>query len=151
MSFGTQLRLARKRKGLTQKDLADAVGARHNTVSNWEAGRNQPDPDTVRALCAAGSLMLCWGWFSYLKLEGMRIFWLKPSQASPKVPYIHQRFKGKRPHRPAFRKDSADFDDDLTSATAGDLEAFSERAAAMSRVWARAGAGVLLFVVSFFS
>ena len=52
MSFGTQLRLARKRKGLTKKDLADAVGARHNTVSNWEAGRNQPDPDTVRALCA---------------------------------------------------------------------------------------------------
>ena len=52
MSFGTQLRLARKRKGLTQKDLADAVGARHNTVSNWEAGRNQPDPDTVRVLCA---------------------------------------------------------------------------------------------------
>ena len=105
---------------------------------------------TVRALCAAGSLMLCWGWFSYLKLEGMRIFWPKPSQASPKVPYIHQRFKGKRPHRPAFRKDSADFDDDLTSATAVDLEAFSERAAAMSRVWARAAAGVLLFVVSFF-
>ena len=52
MSFGTQLRLARKRKGLTQKDLADAGGARHNTVSNWEGGRNQPDPDTVRALCA---------------------------------------------------------------------------------------------------
>ena len=52
MSFGTQLRLARKRKGLTQKELADAVGARHNTVSNWEAGRNQPDPDIVRALCA---------------------------------------------------------------------------------------------------
>ena len=51
MSFGTQLRLARKRKGLTQKDLADAVGARHNTVSNWEAGRNRPDPDTVRLLC----------------------------------------------------------------------------------------------------
>ena len=52
MSFGTQLRLARKRKGLTQKELADRVGARHNTVSNWEADRNRPDPDTVRALCA---------------------------------------------------------------------------------------------------
>ena len=51
MSFGTQLRLARKRKKLTQKDLADAVGARHNTVSNWEADRNMPDPDTVRLLC----------------------------------------------------------------------------------------------------
>lgn len=52
MSFGTQLRLARKQKKLTQKELADAVGARHNTVSNWEAGRNMPDPDTVRLLCA---------------------------------------------------------------------------------------------------
>ena len=34
-----------------QKELADAVGARHNTVSNWEAGRNMPDPETVRLLC----------------------------------------------------------------------------------------------------
>jgi len=53
MSFATQLRQARKRKKMTQKELAEAVGTRHNTVSNWEAGRNQPDPDTVRALCAA--------------------------------------------------------------------------------------------------
>lgn len=52
MSFGTQLRLARKRRGLTQKALADAIGARHNSVSNWEAGRNRPDPDTVHSLCA---------------------------------------------------------------------------------------------------
>ena len=105
---------------------------------------------TVRALCAVGSLMLCWGWFAYLKLEGMRIFWQKPGAEEPKVPYIHRRFKDKRPHRPAFRKDSADFDDDLTAATTVDMEAFSERAAAMSRVWARAAAGLLLFVVSFF-
>lgn len=53
MSFATQLRQARKRKKMTQKELAEAVGIRHNTVSNWEAGRNQPDSDTVRALCAA--------------------------------------------------------------------------------------------------
>lgn len=51
MSFGTQLRLARKHKGLTQKELADRVGARHNTVSNWEADRNRPDPGIVRSLC----------------------------------------------------------------------------------------------------
>ena len=52
MSFGNQLKQARKRKKLTQKELADAVGARHNTVSTWEADRNRPDPDIVRTLCS---------------------------------------------------------------------------------------------------
>lgn len=52
MSFGMQLRRARKNKKMTQKELADGVGARHNTVSNWEADRNRPDPETIRALCA---------------------------------------------------------------------------------------------------
>ena len=51
MSFGAQLKQARKRKKMTQKALADAVGARHNTVSNWEADRNRPDPAVVRVLC----------------------------------------------------------------------------------------------------
>ena len=51
MSFGTQLRLARRNKRLSQKDLAAAVGVRHNTVSNWEADRNRPDPEIVRMLC----------------------------------------------------------------------------------------------------
>ena len=104
---------------------------------------------TVWAMCAAGSLMLCWGWFTYLKLDGMRIFGFQQNEQQPKVPYIHQRFKQKRPHRPAFRKDSADFDDDLTAATAVDAEAFSERQAQMAKVWARTTAGVLLFLISF--
>ena len=52
MSFGTQLRLARKRKKMTQMALAQAIGAKHNSVSNWESDRNRPDPETIRALCA---------------------------------------------------------------------------------------------------
>lgn len=52
MSFGTQLRLARKRKKLTQRALAQAVGAKHNSVSNWESGHSRPDAETIRALCA---------------------------------------------------------------------------------------------------
>ena len=51
MSFGEKLRQARKRRGLTQKALAEAVDAKHNSVSNWEAGKNQPDGETVRRLC----------------------------------------------------------------------------------------------------
>lgn len=104
----------------------------------------------VRAMCAAGSLMLCWGWFLYLQCKGMHIFGWKSKSQEPAVPYIHRRFKEKRPHRPAFRKDAADFDDDLTAATAVDSEAFSEEAVKMARVWARVAAGVLLFLISFF-
>jgi len=104
---------------------------------------------TVWALCAVGSVFVCWGWFIYLRLDGMRIFGFKPNPKQKKVPYFHQRFKEKRPNRPAFRKDSADFDDDLNDATLVDAERFSERQQEMVRVYERIAAGVLLVLVSF--
>ncbi len=51
MTFGERIRDARKRKKLTQKDLADLIGAKHNSVSNWENDQNKPDPDTIELLC----------------------------------------------------------------------------------------------------
>ena len=105
---------------------------------------------TVWAMCAAGSLVICWGWFLYLQMKGMRLFGFKAKSQESDVPYVHRRFKQKRPHRPAFQKDAADFDDDLTSATAVDEESFSEEAVKMARVWAKVAAGVLLYLVSFF-
>ena len=103
----------------------------------------------VWALCAVGSVFISWGWFIYLRLDGMRIFGFKPNPKERKVPYFHQRFKEKRPYRPAFRKDSADFDDDLNDATLIDAERFTERQQEMARVLERVIAGVLLFAVSF--
>lgn len=104
---------------------------------------------TVWALCAVGSVFISWGWFIYLRLDGMRIFGFKPNPKERKVPYFHQRFKEKRPYRPAFRKDSADFDDDLNDATLIDAERFTGRQQEMARVLERVIAGVLLFAVSF--
>ena len=104
---------------------------------------------TVWALCAVGSVFVCWGWFVYLRLDGMRIFGFKPNAKQKKVPYFHRRFKEKRSNRPAFRKDSADFDDDLNDATLVDAERFSEREQEMVRVYERCAAGVLLIVISF--
>lgn len=104
---------------------------------------------TVWALCAVGSVFISWGWFIYLRLDGMRIFGFKPNPKERKVPYFHQRFKEKRPYRPAFRKDSADFDDDLNDATLIDAERFTERQQEMARVLERVIAGVLLSAVSF--
>ena len=52
MSFGERLKLARKKKGMTQKQLAEIIGAKHNSVSNWEKDQNKPDTRTIRRLCA---------------------------------------------------------------------------------------------------
>lgn len=38
----------RKRMNLRQKDLADLMGVKKNTVSSWEQGLSSPDIDTRR-------------------------------------------------------------------------------------------------------
>ena len=53
MTFGERLRNARKNKGLTQKQLADLIGAKHNSISDWENNKNRPDPDTIEYICGA--------------------------------------------------------------------------------------------------
>ncbi|MDD7175815.1 MAG: XRE family transcriptional regulator [Clostridiales bacterium] len=49
--LGTNLKNARKKNKLTQRQLADMIGAKHNSISNWENGINKPDPDTIGLLC----------------------------------------------------------------------------------------------------
>lgn len=51
MTFGEKIRNARKIKGLTQKQLADKIGAKHNSISDWENDKNKPDPDTIELIC----------------------------------------------------------------------------------------------------
>lgn len=50
-TFGSRLRCARKENRMTQRELADQVGAKHNSVSDWENDKNMPDPDTIVLLC----------------------------------------------------------------------------------------------------
>lgn len=50
--FGEKLRLARKRANLTQKQLAERIGALHNSVSQWECGISRPTQDMIKLLCA---------------------------------------------------------------------------------------------------
>ena len=51
ITFGKKLRQSRQVKKMTQKQLADLVGAKHNSVSDWENDKNKPDPDTIELLC----------------------------------------------------------------------------------------------------
>ena len=53
MTFGQRLRKARKERGFTQKQLADLIDAKHNSVSDWENDKNKPDPDTIEYICGA--------------------------------------------------------------------------------------------------
>ena len=51
LSFGEKIKSARKLKKLTQRQLADKIGAAHNSISDWENDKNKPDPDTIELLC----------------------------------------------------------------------------------------------------
>ena len=51
LTFGEKIKEAQKQKNLTQKQLADLIGAAHNSISDWENNKNKPDPDTIELLC----------------------------------------------------------------------------------------------------
>ncbi len=53
MTLGEKIKTARTAKKLTQKQLADIVNAKHNSVSDWENNKSKPDMDTIELLCGA--------------------------------------------------------------------------------------------------
>lgn len=53
MSLGKRIKQARLKKGLTQKQLADLMGVKHNSISDWENDKNKPYAETVELLMGA--------------------------------------------------------------------------------------------------
>ena len=51
MTFGKRLKTARIEKKMTQKQLADLLSVKHNSISNWENDINKPDPSTIELIC----------------------------------------------------------------------------------------------------
>jgi transcriptional regulator with XRE-family HTH domain len=51
-SLGQRIRTARKKLGLTQEALADALGTSRTHVIRWEGGKHSPDPGYRRKLAA---------------------------------------------------------------------------------------------------
>lgn len=49
-TLGKKIREYRKRKGLTQRQLADLIGVKHNSISDWENDKNKPYADTLELL-----------------------------------------------------------------------------------------------------
>lgn len=48
--FGARLRRLRQERGLSQKELGDALGVRNTTVSQWESEINEPSREMVAKL-----------------------------------------------------------------------------------------------------
>lgn len=44
---GNKIREYRKKKNLTQKELGDRIGVKHNTISSYEKGINAPEQNTL--------------------------------------------------------------------------------------------------------
>jgi len=53
LCLGDKIRDARKAAGLTQRQLADKIKVSNTSISNWEKGVSNPDPDTIQNLCWA--------------------------------------------------------------------------------------------------
>lgn len=51
-SFRYNLILARKKKELTQKQVADTLGVAESCYAHWEQGRTEPRIDYIIELCA---------------------------------------------------------------------------------------------------
>lgn len=49
--IGSRIRMYRKERGLTQKQLADKINVTKSRVSNWEQGINRPDADILTDIC----------------------------------------------------------------------------------------------------
>ena len=50
-TFSTRLKELRIEKGLTQKNLADAIGTTDDSIFSWEKGRSQPSFEMLKVLC----------------------------------------------------------------------------------------------------
>lgn len=50
--MGQRIQAARKRKGKTQKELAESLGLATGTIQQYELGKRTPKNDTIKAIAA---------------------------------------------------------------------------------------------------
>ena len=86
LTFGEKIRDARKSQNLTQKQLAEIIGAKHNSVSDWENDKNKPDPDTIELLCGV------------LKITPNYLLKSSNEEFSPKEKQIIKNYRELDPH-----------------------------------------------------
>lgn len=51
MKIGQKISACRKKRGMSQEDLAERIGVSRQAVSRWETGESVPDVEKIKALC----------------------------------------------------------------------------------------------------
>lgn len=59
-TIGERIKQIRKDSGLTQQKFADRIGAKQNTVAQYEIGRNAPIDPVITAICKEFNVQEDW-------------------------------------------------------------------------------------------
>ena len=59
-TIGERIKEIRKGEGLTQQKFADRIGAKQNTVAQYEIGRNAPIDPVITAICKEFDIQEDW-------------------------------------------------------------------------------------------
>lgn len=60
MIFSERLKTLRKEKKLTQKEIAEQIGIKQNSYSDWETGKNEPSLEKLIVLADFFEVSLDW-------------------------------------------------------------------------------------------
>lgn len=77
--IGVFISTLRKEQGMTQQQLADAIGVSNKTISKWECGKGMPELALIVPLCHILKLVLmsscqvniCWKTVTLKKLKSI--------------------------------------------------------------------------------
>lgn len=53
MNIGQAIKILRRKRNMTQGDLASRIGMSVNAVSSWELGKSNPPKDSIKLICDA--------------------------------------------------------------------------------------------------
>lgn len=59
-TIGERIKMIRKESGLTQQKFAERIGAKQNTVAQYEIGRNAPIDPVITAICKEFDIQEDW-------------------------------------------------------------------------------------------
>lgn len=77
VTLGDRIREQRLKKGLTQRQLAEMIGVKHNSISDWENNKSEPDSNTIKLLMKAldvdANSLLGWNDTENIKSEAKKL------------------------------------------------------------------------------
>lgn len=85
MVIGQRIKITRKNKGFTQKELAELAGTATGTIQQYELGKRQPRADQLRAIASALGVTVDYLLGTYTKEPGKRV---PTDNANDRYPYL---------------------------------------------------------------